>query len=238
MTSLAKSCGATVDFLVKRKLISSFETDGQWIAPESTSRPLVDNDHMLILHHLPLKGELYGYFGGWGFVYNFVKSFTRAGRQNTSCLFDTVFGPLGVPLDRVIDEIPLAFAQLGFELKGAPSPDKRRVLFGRAEQSNVDDLPEPYGKWLQHKENNPKWGKPVELEVQFLCRFSSPEEGVTHIDIEASTFALPILVSLGAALTALFDLSHSLTIPDSYLGSNTSFTLTGAEISLKRLTAR
>jgi hypothetical protein len=196
---------------------------------------MIKPDQMVNVHHGRLDGPLYQNEDEWRFVYRLVKSFTRAGVNDAACIFDKAFGQIAAPLDHVMDELPVAFARQDFAMQGSVSPNGRRALFRASESSRVDALPEPYGKWLQHRKREPRWGKPVDVEVKMFCILTSPAPGVTLIRIEASTFALGTLVELGRQLTEQLDLLPPLATTLEYLRSRTQFSLRDQLVDLQRL---
>jgi hypothetical protein len=233
--NLASACNQTVDFLVKHGLFRTFERDGPYTPPHTLSQPLFNKDQMTVMHHANLRGPLYADASGWQLAYRLVKSFCRSGAHDGFCRFDDALGKVEAPLDHVMGELPGAFARLGFNLAGPAFPDGRKALFRATEGSRTDDLPEPYGKWLQHKKLDARWGKPVELEVQMLCTLSSPAVGITHLQVEASTFALPVLVRLRKNLSTQLGLAVPLSTTFSHLRTRTVFELRGHPIDLTHL---
>lgn len=234
MVSLAKACNDTVDWLVKRGRLPEFGKDGRWRKNVIAARPLLNPDQSIALHYGALRGPLYAHRDAWRFVYELVKSYSKDGVLNGTCVLEDVFGPIKAPMVDVLDELPTAFARLGFQ----PSSSRqgaRTVLFRASEASTVDALPEPYGKWLQHAEGRPRWGKPVELEVQMFCKLSSPNVEETRIGIQASTFAPPILVYLGRNLTEQLNLAPPLQMPIASVRSRTTFKLSGKVVDLNPL---
>lgn len=234
MTSVAIVCSQTLDFLIKHGLVAAFERSGPYRPTETSSRPLLNRDQMMLAHYASLKGPLYRDAKQWEFAYCFVKSFTKAGRHDGSWVFEDAFGPIDAPLTDVADILSGSFARLDFHsLDKAPSG--REFLFRTSESATTERLPEPYGKWLQHRKHEPRWGKPVEMEVQMHCRLSSSTAGTTHVRIEGSTFALGFLARLNQCLSDDLSLVPPLKTTRPALYARTTFKLLGRFVDLSPL---
>jgi hypothetical protein len=197
-------CHDTVNFFIRHGLLASFERSGRYHAP-AVARPLIPPAQAVLAHYAACEGPLYADAAQWQFAHDLVAGFTRRGRRTvaSAVTLRQLFGPLrGVAVDDLLAQLAYVFEGCGFRTRGS-STVARAARFASEDRCAVSDLPEPYGKWLQHRLGQPRWEEEVDLEVEAECRLSSPEPGVVHMDLDLSAPALPLLDDLALGLGRL-----------------------------------
>ena len=81
-----------------------------------------------------------------------------------------------------------------------PSHD-RPLQFHARGSATISDLPEPYGKWLQLREQSPRWSDKVELELSVQAKVDPhPRSGDACLSLRLSTFAPTVVERLALAI--------------------------------------
>src|SRR5215510_11439921 len=105
-------------------------------------------------------------------VYRLIRSFTASGAarmHQDGWQLDQCYGNFGELDGRdLFQQLTSAFLRCGFRLVDS-NDVHRSAQFELTESCNVMSLPEPYGKWLQLKEQRPRWKMPAELKVIARC---------------------------------------------------------------------
>jgi hypothetical protein len=215
-------------------MLPPHEPSGQFRLANISSNPLMTRQELELIHYGELSGPLYRNAGQWEVFYRLVKSFCRGPRGETSCVFEDVWGGIPAPLEDVLEVLPIAFALQSFDA-GAQSTASRHAIYRASETCFVKDLPEPYGKWLQHHAMDARWEETEELQMWAVCKLSSPARGVTTLRIEGSTFFVPVIVRLAWSLSEQLGLPQPLTTRLDYLRSRVTFRLSNRRVDLSRL---
>ncbi len=197
-------CQESLQDLIRRGRLKSYENSGKFIKPR-VRHSIVPPELGLIAHYSVAEGPLYEDESQWEFAYRLVYSFTQRGRRNLQSQF-TLHDPFGtfqgVQVDDLMSQLPHIFEQCGF--RGyQPSRLARSAAFVSTGSCKVEQLPEPYGKWLQIQQRKPRWDRPVELEMEAVCNLSAPTKYVTRLDLTVSTLAMPLLELLAEKLGRL-----------------------------------
>ena len=197
-------CQDSLQDLIQRGLLKSYENSGKFIKPR-VRHSVIPLELGLIAHYSVAEGPLYEDESQWEFAYRLVHSFTQRGRRNVQSQFilHDPFGPFqGVQVDDLMSQLPHIFEQCGFR-GHQPSRLARSAAFVSTGSCKVEQLPEPYGKWLQIQQRKPRWDRPVELEMEAVCNLSAPAKYVTRLDLTVSTLAMPLLELLAENLGRL-----------------------------------
>lgn len=197
-------CQDSLQDLIRCGRLKSYENSGKFIKPR-VRHSIVPPELGLIAHYSVAEGPLYEDESQWEFAYRWVHSFTQRGRRNVQSQFTLhdPFGPFqGVQVDDLMSQLPHIFEQCGFR-GHQPSRLARSAVFVSTGSCKVEQLPEPYGKWLQIQQRKPRWDRPVELEMEAVCNLSAPAKYVTRLDLTVSTLAMPLLELLAEKLGRL-----------------------------------
>jgi hypothetical protein len=234
MIRLIDGVRQTTNFLTTHGLLLPYERTGRYRPQMINSRPFLQREQMEALQKAELRGELYQSRHHWQMYYEITRSFLQRRRQGTACIFDGMFGELAAPLQDVADVLPSAMALQNFQLINA-AKSSRQFLFRASEQCSVEDLPEPYGNWLQHNKLDPRWQKNEQLDLSMLIKLSSPKAGATRLHIESSTFAIANVVRLGWGLNEELALTPKAEVGIRYLQKEVRFLIGGREVDLSIL---
>lgn len=232
-------CKLTVDWLTEAGALESYQESGRFAASLGGKGAFaLDRDQQLLTHYAVCDGVLYEYEKQWRRAYQTIHQFKAEGlaeglarRGPSAWKLPSVFGPFdGVSPPEALSLLLSAFARSGFQLTDQ-NDTAGSAVFRNEDSCLVMDLPEPYGKWLQHRERRPRWEETlalaVEARVTLTGRALSPQPlglrgYATLIDIELSALAPPLILELQShlaqttrlrALTAMQDkqgLSRSL----------------------------
>lgn len=197
-------CQDSLQDLIRRSRLKSYENSGKFMKPR-VRHSIIPPELGLIAHYSVAEGPLYEDESQWEFAYRLVHSFTQRGRRNLQSQFTLrdPFGPFqGVQVDDLMSQLPHIFEQCGFR-GHQPSRLARSAVFLSTGSCKVEQLPEPYGKWLQIQQRKPRWDRPVELEMEAVCNVSAPTKYATRLDLTVSTLAMPLLELLAEKLGRL-----------------------------------
>lgn len=234
MINLAEICCQTTEFLEQHRLLLSPMPSGEYRGGVQSSRPLMPENVRICAHYADLRGLLYADPTEWELYHDVVASFCR--NENRACSFalSRLYGRIPVEMKHLIDELPVAFSQLGFQSR-THAGAARRAIFSASGSCRVKDLPEPYGKWLQHCKREARWTNSVELEAQVICTLAGSGPGATELSVEMSTFMQPVIDQLADILTQIFAITPRLQMPLSDLRQRATWCLHGRTIDLTQL---
>jgi len=227
-------CEHTLAFLIRHCWVEPYSPTGRYQPGPLRQPPLLRPEERKALHYAALDGPLYLKREQWQRAYQVVRSFTKSGRKGSRVWLPRLWGEVPVQVGELLGQLPSAFASQGFDCIST-SPVGRRALFRASETCRVEQLPEPYGKWLQHGMQRPQWERPVELQIEAVCQLTSLAAGHTAIDLELSTFAIPLVVGLGRALTSLLALAPPLQLSWQYLRTEAQWHVAGEVLDLSQL---
>ncbi|HLJ45265.1 MAG TPA: hypothetical protein VKU01_04625 [Bryobacteraceae bacterium] len=234
MTGLSTVCKETMEFLTRHGMFSPFEPSGPFEVRRLNDHPLLKRDQMMLMHYGALRGPLYRDEREWKAYHDLVKSFCRANKGDTACIFEDLWGGIPSPLNDVLEVLPFALSLQNFQ-SASQTPSGRRIVFRASESCPVKDLPEPYGKYLQHCRGESKWDKPEELQIWMVCKLASPEKDRTMLRIEASTFCVPVIIRLAWSICDQLSIEPPLTTSLDYLRTKVTFRLGQRTVDLSRL---
>jgi|GEM_PF-4501070 len=232
-----KLCQQTEEFLIAHKLLPSYVKSGRYNPTISRHRSLFSPVEQKNLHYSGRNGLLYNNLSFWYFDYQLIRSFTLKGSTD-SCLFLPDLYSLPVDADSLLKRLPSIFAQLNFRVVNIDNIGQHTTFELSDESCKVEDLPEPYGKWLHHQLGRVEWDKPEPLKITISCQlFPKPDE--TYLTLTLSALAIPLLYSLTQVFNSCFHLQGKLLADEeimTYLQNKAVFSLEGGRIDLTMLT--
>lgn len=203
-SSTRNLCHDSLKYLIDCGRLKPYENSGKYRKPR-VRHSIIPPELGVVAHFSVAEGLLYEDEEQWEFAYLLVHSFTQRGRRELQGQF-TLHNPFGefqgVQVDDLISQLPTVFEQCGFQGQ-PPSKLARSATFVSRDSCKVEQLPEPYGKWCQIQQRQPRWDRQVELEIEAACALSSPVKYVTHLDLTLSTLAMPLLELLAEKLGRL-----------------------------------
>jgi hypothetical protein len=193
-------CRQTLDYTVDRGLLPKYDKVGRYRQPNAKGRNLFDAQSMEIVHYAARRGPLYRDVRAWQRAHDVVAAFVRPrrgrGAVNWWQLDEFVAFDL-MPVE-LLGQIDSAMTSVGFEAR-----DRNDAAFSStyilADTCKVADLPEPYGKWLQHQ-GRPRWRDDVDLTLVAEIHTESRQlrglgDGASaHLRLSAATPHVPLLL--------------------------------------------
>lgn len=204
---LRRLCRETLDFAVAARLLPGFEPNGRFVEPAGLkSAHAYNSDLKRIAHYATLRGPLYADDRAWERAYRLVRAFTRASGTGASGRWqEGLLGPFhGLTPPAVLAGLEGAAARLGLTTV-ACNRAGFTAAFSAEDACRVEDLPEPYGKWLQSRRGRPRWQERVELALELQCRVASvegPAGEATLVSVRLSAPAAPLVLALAEGLGA------------------------------------
>lgn len=200
--------GETMDRCISEGWILPYERSGKFRPPGHKS-PLISREAWELGHYARQSGPLYGSDQAWRTAYDLVESFLGKGVMAGSHVKDlpNAFGPLkGVKASSLTQDLPMLFGQCGFS--AGPAASGGAGVFHARGQATIADLPEPYGKWLQMREQFARWNERVELEITIEARVDvHPASGDACLSLRLSTFVPTVLERLALAIGQRYGVS-------------------------------
>jgi hypothetical protein len=189
-------CRATLQDLIGRHWLATYKHTGKF-QPPGRDRAPVPKELAKLLWYARLDGPLYRDETRWRAAYRLVDSFRqgRSAKLGSSIRLDDVFGPIAAPLEDVHRFLSTAFASLDFKCRSNDAA-AQTAQFSSEHSCKVEDLPEPYGKWLQIRRQKPAWDQPAQLRLRADCRLRASGPRACHLILTTSTFAPPLLDGL------------------------------------------
>lgn len=227
-------CDLSFDYLIRHRLLPSYEKSGRFQPGPTRQRPLLQPEERKAAHYASLQGQLYQSLPQWRQAYQLIRSFTKKGREGSAFRLPRLWGPLPVHVHDLFEQVPSAFASLGFECLTKTAVG-RSALFRLSESCRVEHLPEPYGKWQQHQLQRSQWDRPVDLQIEARCQLTNVGSTGSYVDVTLSTFAIPVVVWLGRELSQILTITPPLQITFGYLRCDTQLQINGERVDLSRL---
>ena len=214
-------CKAAIDWLVEAGVLDVYEESGKFVEPlGGKGKFALDRDQRLLTHYAVCSGSLYTDERRWRRAYQMIHMFTAAGlaqRNRRTWKLASPFGPLeAIPPAEALVQLQSAFVRAGFQMTDQNDATGSAV-FRTEDTGRVIDLPEPYGKWFQHRERRPRWDEPLDLAIEVHCRVLSRVQSpgphatsayATVIDIELSGLAPSLVLDLQSHLARSPRLRH------------------------------
>jgi hypothetical protein len=199
MTTLTL-CNDTLSMITQWGWLGEFKPAGPY-RPLGLSKPTIPEKLDRLLWYGDLTGPLYRNKRQHRAAYRLVHSFSHKGALalGSSIRFRPMFDTLDAPLADVMGILPTVFAIYGFK-KEAGGPVVRNVLFRSEHSCPIEQLPEPYGKWLQHELADPKWEKPFNFQVNVRVVLSPRRAGSCEVDLTSSSVFPPLYDHLAREL--------------------------------------
>jgi hypothetical protein len=227
-------CDLSFNYLIRHQLLPSYEKSGRFQVGPTRQRPLFRPEERKAAHYASLRGQLYQSLPQWRQAYQLIRSFTKKGREGSAFRLPRLWGALPVHVNDLFEQLPHAFAALGFECQTKTAVG-RTALFRLSESCRVEHLPEPYGKWQQHPMQRPQWDRPAELQIEARCQLMSAGPTETSLDLTLSTFAIPVAVWLGRELSHILTITPPLQIQFGYLRHIAQLQLNDEQVDLSQL---
>ncbi len=204
---------SSLDWLVGAGLLPAYREGGAFVPAVSGVQSFaLGEPQQMLMHYAPLDGRLYADLDAWRRATRVVAAFIadiRAAPPWTPQKPFLVFEPLR-PSD-ALDQAHSALTRVGLAL--VDRNDRNGTALFRAEETcRVLDLPEPYGKWFQHREHKPCWGEPRPLRLDVKCAIEAQRQApgagmgdayAAALTLEFSALAMPIAIEVHTALASL-----------------------------------
>lgn len=186
-------CRQTLDFAIQARLLPAFERSGRFVEPAGLRSAHAYNvDIKRIAHYATARGPLYGSERSWERAYRLVQGFTRERRTLAHRRLPRLLGPFPeLEPATVLAQIEAALLRLGFT-----TIDRNNASFSAAftaeDSCRVEDLPEPYGKWLQIKRQRQRWTEKVELLIDLGCRVETEDTATGYDTFVGCRLSVPV----------------------------------------------
>jgi hypothetical protein len=198
-------CNASLDYAIDAGLLGGYQHSGRYRPqPQSRNVHRVDQDIKLLAHYARCDGELYREPLQWQQGYRMVKGFVDGGSFGHRWwnVPDSFGRFAGIDPALLIELLGTALLRIGFEAVDQ-HPASFTALFASHDECSVASLPEPYGKWLQHREHQPRWRQQSRLTVELDCRAHPAGERDARVDLRLSALAAPMIPALWDELAPL-----------------------------------
>jgi hypothetical protein len=199
----------TIDRCVSEGWLPRYERTGKFKPPRHKS-PIVSPAAWELAHYAQRSGPLYDDDRAWSFAYELIESFMFKGvtAGNFTTDLPNVFGPLkGVQASWLSKDLQVLFGQCGFSA-GPAAPGGFDAVFHARGSAAISDLPEPYGKWLQLREQSPRWSEKTELEISIQAKVDPhPKSGEACLSLRLSTFAPTVVERLALAIKQKYNVA-------------------------------
>ena len=168
---MREHCRSALALAVEERNLKPYAESGPYAAPRGRDRYALDERAGILVHYADCRGPLYRDDANWKRAYDLVRSFTR-GADDAFEYPWTVDGLgglfTGIGPAALLDAAETTMLALGFE-RTARSDAASVAYFALHDSCRATDLPEPYGKWQQHKRQVPRWDQNVSLELSGSC---------------------------------------------------------------------
>jgi hypothetical protein len=205
-------CRRSLEFLVQNKFLPDYLVTGPFNRgaprPQAVFRP----EQMIVAHYAVAEGPLYANRAAWDAAFKYIKSFTATGvgAAQKTCVLPQWCGIFAeFDTEDLLGLVSSALTQSGLTLK-IRNDTARTATFEAQDDCKVSSLPEPYGKYLQLVQNKAGWDNPVQLRLLLNVRVVSQPAPPnarfrfqTHVDLDASTLAPPLLENAAKRLNSL-----------------------------------
>ena len=205
---------ASLDWLAEADLLPRHRESGTFTPRVSGSQSFVVGEpQQVLMHYAQLAGPLYSNLTAWGQARRVVAGFIADTRESPSWTPQSPFitGNRLLPSE-VLDQATSALAGLGLSLIDRNN-HRGSALFRAEETCRILDLPEPYGKWFQHRDSKPCWADTQVLRLDVRCTIATLRTGpgagmppgtlAAGLRVEISALAPSVAQHLYAALTPL-----------------------------------
>src|SRR5579872_2169874 len=136
------------------------EPSGRFVPPPERHGAVWRPTQLKAVHWGATEGPLYRDLSAWRRAFAFVRAFTAsaAAREATPrYAVDACFGSFGpVPPADAFHHLESALESCGLKRMSA-NAILQEGWFEATDSPRIEALPEPYGKWLEHQERQPRW---------------------------------------------------------------------------------
>ena len=175
-------CQDSLQDLIQRGLLKSYENSGKFIKPR-VRHSVIPLELGLIAHYSVAEGPLYEDESQWEFATDWC---TASPTGPAQCAADFPARSLwavfrACKVDDLMSQLPHVFEQCGFVVIRRVGLLAARFSYrpARAKSNNCRSLTANGSKFQQR---NPRWDRPVELEMEAVCNLSAPTKYVTRMD--------------------------------------------------------
>lgn len=178
--SLSELVRDTMAWAVRARLLPRYRETGPFVERHSGDPALaLLRGQQMLVHFAQLDGDLYADGRSWQSAVRMIEAFitARDGRRKPpwSPLLQTDIVAAAEPRI-VLDALESAFR------RGRLSISDRRDMTGDIVasiegSSSISDLPEPLGKWYQHKERRARWEEVVSLRLEATASVQLNHQG-------------------------------------------------------------
>lgn len=208
-------CRASLDWLIDAGVLKPFDETGRFVAPLDGAKGSLNAGQRLLAHYTPLTGPLYRDDGQWKRAQQLVAMFeaqVASARGRRLWRVPAPFGAIGgVSPAEFLTHVQSAMSAAGFSISSRTDA-AGSLSFVCQDTCLVLDLPEPYGKWFQHREGRSRWEAPFSLAVEVRCqttrRTGPGDEYLTILDFESSAVVPFLIVSIHLHLGRVPALQH------------------------------
>jgi hypothetical protein len=194
------------DHLVSVGTLPTYERQPRYVPPPARHNAPWRPDQLELLHYADTQGALYDDPTAWRAAVGFIRSFTSAAAGSARLEWHAAAfcGPFSnIPAAELLRHVSAAMLEFGLH-STSTNTTRRSASFEASDNPTVSALPEPYGKWLQIREERPRWKEPVALQliVRVCCRVVPHVDGRIdgYVDLQMSAPAIALLQSLAGAL--------------------------------------
>jgi hypothetical protein len=219
--SVIRLCSQGLKALIRAGVFPEYAETGRFKPDPNRRRAGFNDDQLIILHYADLRGPLYADPEQWRLVKAFVQGFTQSGAGITKLVMPRLWGTMDADFLAVGNSLPGAFQALDFQAQ--PEPGGRHFSFSLGGGTRMEGLPEPYGKWFQHRDKSPRWGQSVRLRLEVKCVLTSVTAQKTSLDFEMTGFAPWLVFDVGRVLSERLGLRPPLRLADEYLHRHAEF---------------
>jgi hypothetical protein len=231
---LKPACSTGLKQLIRAGIFPDFKETGRYQPSPHHMRRDFREREMHILHYADLRGPLYRNAFQWRRVQIVVHGFTQEGLGITRLTLPNVWGTIPASFETMKAALPGAFAATGLERTDS-DPGGRHWSFRVDGGEPMESLPEPYGKWFQHRQQRPRWGESIRLRLEVRCVLNFLSERTTSLDCEMSAFAPAVMRDVGHALAQRLGLRARLRFAPDYFRQMARFKLKSEPVSLATL---
>jgi hypothetical protein len=189
---------ASFDRVIEAGILPPYEWRGRFVPPPVRHNPTWRTEQVELIHYAGLDTGLYADLDAWRRAVAFIRAFTAgsAGRGGLPWRIAGWGGSFGeVPAPDVLQHVTLALGACGLRAL-PPNPITYTGYFEASDSPAISALPEPYGRWLQVREGQPRWNDKVELRLaarvraRVALRPDGRFDGFADLDLSAPAIAL------------------------------------------------
>jgi len=201
-------CRASLEWLIDAGVLKPFDESGKFVAPVNTAPGTLDAAQKLMEHYAACTGPLYRDEDQWRRAYRMIAMFeSQASGPAKPWRVEPFPGIRRVPPAEILTHIQAGMSAAGFS-QTSRTDASGTLSFLLQDACLVSDLPEPYGKWLQHREGRARWQTAFLLAVEVRFEITNRARGgdhefLTSICFESSALVPPLIVDIHSRLARI-----------------------------------